>query len=72
MDDQTATREGVCMLTRKTGSPSLLSMNFFGNGPLGPWPERFTFVGELGCGFTFIGFVLFLVVVAILWEVFFN
>jgi len=63
---------GVGMLARKTNRPSLLSMNFFGNGPLGPWPERFTFVEELGCAFSFVGFVVFLVVVAILWEVFLN
>jgi hypothetical protein len=60
------------MLAWKTGNPSLLAMNFFDGGPLGPWQERFTFVGELGCAFTFIGFVLFLVVVLILWQVLFN
>jgi len=63
---------GVCMLARKTGRPSLLAMNFFGDGPLGPWPDKFTFVEELGCAFTLIGFVVFLVVATILWQVLFN
>jgi len=46
-------------------------MNFFDGGPLGPWPERFTFVEDLGCAFTFIGFVLFLIIVLILSHIFF-
>jgi hypothetical protein len=32
---------------------------------------RFTFVQDLGCGFTLLGFVVFLVAVLILREVFF-
>jgi hypothetical protein len=40
--------------------------------PLGPWPEDFKFVGDLGCAFTFIGFVVFLVAVLILWHILFD
>jgi hypothetical protein len=47
----------------------MAGMNFFDDGPLGPWEEKFPFVEELGCAFTFAGFVLFLVVVLILWRV---
>jgi hypothetical protein len=47
-------------------------MNFFDGGPLGPWDHRFTFVEDLGCASPFIGFVLFLVVAAVLWYVFVN
>jgi hypothetical protein len=53
-------------------SKALLAMNFFNDGPLGPWPERFTLAEEHGCAFSFIGFVLFLIVVLICWQVFFN
>jgi hypothetical protein len=67
MDDQRTDREGGCMLARKTGRPSLLAMNFYGDTG-----ERFTFAGEMGCGFTFIGFVIFVVVATILWQHFFN
>jgi hypothetical protein len=47
-------------------------MNIFDDGPLGPWQEEFTFVGEKGCAATFIGFVLFLVVVLVVWQVLIN
>jgi hypothetical protein len=47
-------------------------MNFFGDGPLGPWDVPFTFMEDLGCGSTLLGFVLFLVVVAVTWWVFFG
>lgn len=46
-------------------------MNFFGDNPLGPWDHKFTFTNELGCGSTFIGFILFLVAVIILSKVLF-
>ena len=49
----------------------LLAMNFFDGGPLGPWEWQSAFEGELGCAFTFIGFVVFLVVVLILWQALF-
>jgi hypothetical protein len=51
---------------------SLLAMNFFDNGSFGSWQEHFSFVEDLGCAFSFIGFVLFVVVVVILSHVFFN
>jgi hypothetical protein len=41
-------------------------MNFFGGRPNGAWPHQFTFPGETGCFPSFIGFVVFLVVVLIL------
>jgi hypothetical protein len=41
-------------------------MNSSDGGPLGPWDHRFTFPEELGCVPTIIGFVLFLVVLAVL------
>jgi hypothetical protein len=47
-------------------------MNSFGDEPLGPWPEEFKFTGEEGCVIPLIGFVIFVVVVAILWYVLFN
>jgi hypothetical protein len=47
-------------------------MKFFESDPLGRWPHRFTFTEDLGCGPSFVGFVLFVVVLAILWRVFFN
>jgi hypothetical protein len=37
----------------------------------GPWDEEFPVVRELGCAYTFIGFVLFVAVAIILWRVFF-
>jgi hypothetical protein len=59
------------MPARKTGGPSLLAMAF-GDEPLGPWDHRFTFGEDLGCAFPFLGFVVFVVVVTILWQYFFN
>jgi hypothetical protein len=47
------------------------AMKFFESGPLGRWPHRFTFVEDLGCGFSLLGFVVFLVVEAVLLQVFF-
>jgi hypothetical protein len=47
-------------------------MNFFDGGPLGQWPHRFTFQEELGCGSSFLGFVLFLSVMAAVWYFFFS
>jgi hypothetical protein len=47
-------------------------MNSFDGGPLGPWPEENKFTGELGCAFPLLGFVVFVVVVTILWQHFFN
>jgi hypothetical protein len=55
----------------KPGKPSLLAMAF-GDEPLGPWDHRFTFGEDLGCAFPFLGFVVFVVVVTILWQHFFN
>ena len=54
------------MLDRKTGSPSPLSVNFFGDDPLGPWDHEFTFTKDLGCGFTLIGFAVFLIAILVL------
>lgn len=67
MDDRRTNPEGVCMLGRKTGRPSLLGMSFYGDSG-----ERFTFAGEMGCGFAFIGFVVFVVVATIVWQHFFS
>jgi hypothetical protein len=36
-------------------------MQFFDNGPLGRWPHKFTFVEDMGCGFTLVGFILFII-----------
>jgi hypothetical protein len=41
-------------------------MGIFDGGPLGPWPDRFTFSEDMGCLPAFLGFVVFLVVIAIL------
>jgi hypothetical protein len=46
-------------------------MNFFGDGSLGD-PPQFTIGGDWGCAFTFIGFVVFLIVAAVVWQVFVN
>lgn len=42
-----------------------LRMKFFDNGPLGCWPHKFTFVEDMGCGFTLVGFILFVVIVVV-------
>ena len=46
-------------------------MNFFGDDPLRPWDHQFTFGNDLGCVISFLGFVVFAVVVTILWQHFF-
>jgi hypothetical protein len=40
--------------------------------PVGPWFPRFTFVEDLGCGVSFIGFVLFVIIGTVLWNYFFH
>jgi hypothetical protein len=47
-------------------------MNTFGSGSPDPWPHRFDFVGEMGCGSSLVGFVLFLTAVVAVWHFFFN
>ncbi len=47
-------------------------MSLFDGGPLGPWPHDFSNLSDLGCGGTFVGFILFLVVLAVLWWTFFG
>jgi hypothetical protein len=46
-------------------------MSFFDGGPLAPWPDSFSFPEDLGCGWTLLGFVLFLVVVFVVSQFFF-
>lgn len=41
-------------------------LNFFGDRPLGPWPDKFTLVEDIGCLPTLIGFLVFLAVIAVL------
>jgi hypothetical protein len=60
MDDQGTNREGG-------------GMSLFGDDqPVGPWFPRFTFVEDLGCGVSFIGFVLFVIIGTVLWNYLFN
>jgi hypothetical protein len=40
----------------------------FGSEPLGPWPEDFSFVKDAGCATTFVGFVLFIIALLIIWQ----
>ena len=40
--------------------------------PFGQFPFRFTFVHELGCAFSFVGFVLFVIAVLIFWRFVLN
>jgi hypothetical protein len=47
-------------------------MNSFDGGPLGPWDHQFKFPGELGCALTFVGFVVFAIVVTILRQYLFK
>jgi hypothetical protein len=47
-------------------------MNFFGDGPLGPWEERSPFEGEKGCAVAVIGFLVFLIVAALLRQYVFQ
>lgn len=49
-----------------------MPMNFFDDGPLGHWQERFTFGEEWGCASSFVGFVLFLIAVLVLWRYLLN
>jgi hypothetical protein len=42
----------------------------FGDSPLGDWPGGFD--GEQGCAFSFIGFVVFAIAVALLWQFLFG
>lgn len=38
------------------------------NDPLGPWDHDFPFVKEIGCAYTFLGFVVFLVISLLVWR----
>jgi hypothetical protein len=40
------------------------------DGPGSSWQEHFSITDDLGCALPFIGFVLFLVVALVLWQVF--
>ena len=40
----------------------------FEGGPLGHFPDRFTFGHELGCAFNVVCFVLFVIAVLIVWR----
>jgi hypothetical protein len=59
MDDQITDREGG-------------GMTFFDNQWPGPFDHKFSFVEEIGCIPSLIGFVLFLAVLTILLQVVFN
>ena len=41
-------------------------MGIFDVEPPSDWRDLFPFVNDLGCGFTFLGFVLFVIVVLVL------
>jgi len=48
-------------------------MSFFGDDrPLGPWDHQFNFPEELGCLATLAGFLVFLVIVALLQQFLFK
>ena len=64
-------RRETIILTHELTS-TRICMSFFDGGPLGPWPEENKSTGEFGCAFPFLGFVVFVVVVSILWQVFFD
>jgi hypothetical protein len=46
-------------------------VNFFGDGSLGD-PPQFTLGGDWGCAITFVGFITFLIIAAVVWQTFFN
>jgi hypothetical protein len=47
-------------------------MNFFGDESFGAWQDGFNFGEGFGCAATFIGFLVFLIVAALLWQFVFN
>jgi hypothetical protein len=49
-----------------------IERKMFGDRPLGPWPDRFDFVHDLGCAYSFVGFVVFVIAVLVLWRYVLN
>jgi hypothetical protein len=72
MHDQGTDRPSLGMLDGKTGGPSLPT-TYFSDGHLGGGlPGGFRGIQELGCAYWFVGFVIFLIALTVLRDVFFD
>ena len=56
------------MFDRKTGRPSLLCLNF-GEEHLG---DGLPTIENMGCAYSILGFVVFLIALVVMWDVFFD